>query len=201
VTLPNHTNNFRTSLNRFSVSSGLLAGHDSDCSEFASFRMIHNVSNCSCTLRCVWLLSMVLFADAVFADPQGPNPLRVIEVFTSEKYPVIDTDGNGARDTLRGLKITVHKIDGIQSVERDLSLNLPVNPQAAKQIALHRIQRLDEQTRSSMHSAATALAKAMQYGLDRYPAVVFDGEAVVYGVTDLTVALEQYRAWQAGLRP
>ena len=30
----------------------------------------------------------------------------------------------------------------------------------------------------------------MQYGIDRYPAVVFDGEAVVYGVTDLTVALE-----------
>jgi len=144
---------------------------------------------------------MVLLVDAVFADPQGPNPLPVIEVFTSEKYPVIDTDANGARDTLRGLKITVHKIDGIQSVERDLSLNLPVNPQAAKQIALHRIQRLDEQTRSSMHSAATALAKAMQVGVDRYPAVVFDGEAVVYGVTDLTVALEQYRAWQSGQRP
>ena len=35
---------------------------------------------------------MVLFVDAVFADPQGPNPLPVIEVFTSEKYPVIDTD-------------------------------------------------------------------------------------------------------------
>ena len=100
-----------------------------------------------------------------------------------------------------GLKITVHKIDGIQSVERDLSLNLPVEPQAAKQIALHRIENLDEQTRSSMHAAATALAKAMQYGVDRYPAVVFDGEAVVYGVTDLTVALEQYRAWQAGRRP
>ena len=199
--MPKHANNPRTLLDRFSVSSGLLTGHDSDGSEFESFRMIHNVSNCICTLRCVWLLSMVLFADAVFADPQGPNPLPVIEVFTSEKYPVIDTDANGARDTLGGLKIKVHKIDGIQSVEHALSLNLPVEPQAAKQIALHRIQRLDEQTRSSMRGAATALAKAMQYGLDRYPAVVFDGEAVVYGVTDLTVALEQYRAWQSGQRP
>jgi integrating conjugative element protein (TIGR03757 family) len=52
-----------------------------------------------------------------------------------------------------------------------------------------------------MHAAATALAKAMQVGVDRYPAVVFDGEAVVYGVTDLTFALEQYRAWQARRRP
>ena len=144
---------------------------------------------------------MVLFVDAVFADPQGPNLLPFIEVFTSDKHPIIDTDANGAGDRLRGLTITVHKIDGIQSVERDLSLNLPVEPQAAKQIALHRIEALDERTRSSMHSAATALAKAMQYGLDRYPAVVFNGEVVVYGVTDLTVALEQYRAWQSGWRP
>ena len=142
---------------------------------------------------------MVLFADAVFADPQGPNPLPVIEVFTSDKHPIIDTDA--ARDTLGGLRITVHKIDGIQSVERDLSLNLPMEPQAAKQIALHRIENLGAPTRASMHASATALAKAMQYGLDRYPAVVFDGEVVVYGVTDLTVALEQYRAWQSGQRP
>ena len=161
--------------------------------------MIHNVLNCICNLRSVWLLSMVLFVDAVFADLQGPNPLPVIEVFTSDKHPI--TDANGARDTLGGLNITVHKINGIQSVERDLSLNLPVKPQAAKQIALHRIEMLDERTRASMHSAATALAKAMQYGLDRYPAVVFSGEVVVYGVTDLTVALEQYWAWQAGRRP
>ena len=144
---------------------------------------------------------MVLFADAVFADPQGPNPLPVIEVFTSEKYPVIDTDANGARDTLGGLKIKVHKIDGIQSVEHALSLNLPVEPQAAKQIALHRIQRLDEQTRSSMRGAPAVNTPTIGNCLDRYPAVVFDGEAVVYGVTDLTVALEQYRAWQSGQRP
>jgi len=52
-----------------------------------------------------------------------------------------------------------------------------------------------------MDAAATALAKAMQYSIDRYPAVVFDGEIVVYGVTDLTVALEQYRVWHTGRRP
>ena len=199
--MPSHANNPRTLLDRFSVSSGLLTGHDSDGSEFELFRMIHNDSNCIFNLRCVWLLSMVLFADTAFADPQGPNSLPVIEVFTSDKHPVIDTDANGARDTLRGLKITVHKIDGIQSVERALSLNLPVEPQAAKQIALHRIENLEAPTRASMHASATALAKAMQYGIDRYPAIVFDGEVVVYGVTDLTVALEQYRAWQSGQRP
>ena len=32
--------------------------------------------------------------------------------------------------------------------------------------------------------------------VDRYPAIVFDGRAVVYGVTDLVQALNRYEAWQ-----
>ena len=163
--------------------------------------MIRKLEKRRCRIEFLWLLSLVVSADTAFADQRGSNPPPVIEVFTADKHPLIDTDARGAGSNVRERKITVYKIDGIQSVERVLSLNLPVEPQQAKQIALHRIQSMDEQTRSSMHAAATALAKAMQVGLDRYPAVVFDGKAVVYGVTDLAVAREQYRAWQAGKRP
>jgi integrating conjugative element protein (TIGR03757 family) len=45
-------------------------------------------------------------------------------------------------------------------------------------------------------NAAFGLAKAAQYGVDRYPAIVFDGRAVVYGVTDLVDAVERYETWQ-----
>ena len=95
----------------------------------------------------------------------------------------------------------VYEIDGIQSVERELSLNLPVEPQPSKQIALQRIQNLDEQTRSRMQASATALAKAMQYGINRYPAIVFDSRAVVYGVIDLKAALAHYQAWRTAVKP
>ncbi len=47
-----------------------------------------------------------------------------------------------------------------------------------------------------MKNAALGLAKAKQYGLDRYPAIVFDGRAVVYGVRDLGEALARYRQWR-----
>ena len=144
---------------------------------------------------------MILFADTTLANQRGPNSPHIIEVFTSARYPIVEPDGKRAGSNLQGSEIIVYEIDGIQFVERDLSLNLPAEPQQAKQIALHRIQSLDEHARSRMHSAATALAKAMQYGVNRYPAVVFDGEAVVYGVTELTVALERYRAWKTGRRP
>ena len=36
----------------------------------------------------------------------------------------------------------------------------------------------------------------MQYRLDRYPAIVFNGQAVVYGVTDVEDAFHRYRRWQ-----
>ena len=163
--------------------------------------MIWKVSKHSFSVQFVWLVSLVLFADTTFADPRGLNLTRVIEVFTSAQYPLIETDTKRAGSDLRKPKITVYEIDGIQFVERDLSFNLPVEPQPSKQIALQRIQSLDAQTRSRMQLAAQGLAKAMQYGVDRYPAVVFDGEAVVYGVTDLMVALAQYQVWQTGRKP
>jgi len=37
--------------------------------------------------------------------------------------------------------------------------------------------------------------------VDRYPAIVFDGQAVVYGVTDVETALAHYQKWrQEGAR-
>jgi len=163
--------------------------------------MILTVSKHSFCVQRVWLVSLVLFAEATFADQFGLNPPRVIEVFTSAQYPLVDTDAKGSGSHLQGLEITVYQIDGIQSVERDLSLNLPVDSQQSKQIALHRIQNLDEQTRSRMQASATALARAMQYGIDRYPAVVFDGQTVLYGITDLQAVLVHYQAWRARGKP
>ena len=142
-----------------------------------------------------------MFADTTFAGPRGLNPSPVIEMFISAQYPLVENDAKRAGSHLQVPEVTVYEIDGIQSAERDLSLNLSAEPQQAKQIALQRIQSLDEKTRLKMQLAAQGLAKAMQYGVDRYPAVVFDGEAVVYGVTDLTVALAQYQVWQTGRKP
>ena len=36
----------------------------------------------------------------------------------------------------------------------------------------------------------------MHYGIDRTPAIVFDRQAVIYGVTELDDAIEQYTQWR-----
>ena len=163
--------------------------------------MIWKVSKHNIRVQFVWLASLLLFVDTTIANQRGPNPPYIIEVFTSTKYPIVETDAKRAGNSVRGAEIIVYEIDGIQSVERVLSLNLPVEPQQSKQIALQRIQNLDEQTRSRMQATATALARAMQYGIDRYPAIVFNGQAVVYGITDLQSAIAHYQAWRTGEKP
>jgi integrating conjugative element protein (TIGR03757 family) len=163
--------------------------------------MIWKISKHSFCIQLAWLVSLALFADTTFSNQRGLNQPRVIEVFTSAKYPIIETVAKGDGNNLQGLEITVYEIDGIHSVERDLSFNLPVDPQQSKRLALQRIQSLDEQSRLRMQIAATALSKAMQYGVDRFPAIVFDGQVVAYGVTDLQVALTHYQAYMTGSQP
>ena len=170
-------------------------------SNLGYLRMIWKVSKHSYCVQFVWLVSLLLFVDTTIANQRGPNPPHIIEVFTSTKYPIVETDAKRAGNSVRGAEIIVYEIDGIQSVERVLSLNLPVEPQQSKHIALQRIQVLDDQRRARMRRSAVGLARAMQYGIDRYPAIVFDGQTVVYGVTDLKAALSHYQTWRTEIKP
>ncbi len=97
---------------------------------------------------------------------------------------------------MSGYAVAVYEIDGLQFIERKLSHDLPTDRGQSRHLAMRRLQRLEEPELRRMRGAAMGLAKAIQYGIDRTPAVVFDGEAVVYGVTDVSVAVEAYEAWQ-----
>ena len=92
--------------------------------------------------------------------------------------------------------MALYFVDGLEQIETTLSQDLPVQPERAKKEALHRIQQLDDDRMGPAKNAAIGLARAVQHGVDRYPAIVFDQRAVVYGVTDLVEALDRYDAWQ-----
>ena len=133
------------------------------------------------------------------ADPSHQETL-LVEVFTTTDRGVQWEPLVGTKED-RQINLHIFELDGIQQSEARLSNNLPADPKQSKQVALQRIQQLDEQATAAVQNAAVGLAKAMQYGVDRYPAIVFDGEVVVYGLTDLSTALDHYRIWRAGVRP
>ena len=122
---------------------------------------------------------------------QAGEPLD-LEVLTTAAFPV-----SGADDRrLQGATVTVYAVDGLEQFESTLSQNLPADADAAKTEALRRISELDDARLAPVKDVALGLVKAVQYGVDRYPAIVVNGTAVIYGVTDLVDALARYEAWR-----
>ena len=110
-----------------------------------------------------------------------------IEVFTDSSLQIV-FENNLAN---------VYVIDRVHKLQEELSIDLPADSESAKALALQRFQRMDAQLSSELENAAKGLVQATQYGIDRYPAIVFDGQAVVYGLTDIRAATQLYQRWQA----
>lgn len=137
-------------------------------------------------------VGLALFVLLGAALPVWAGGVLSVEVFTTGERPVTGTD----HGQLRTATLTTYTIDGLERFQSALSEGLPQDPEAAKAEALRRVQQLDDTRMAQAKAAAVGLAKAIQYGVDRYPAIVFDERFVVYGVTDLVEALDRYEAWQ-----
>jgi integrating conjugative element protein (TIGR03757 family) len=114
-----------------------------------------------------------------------------IEVFTTSERPVVGVD----HQRLGSATVTTYAVNGLERFQSALSEGLPADPEKAKTEALRRVQQLDDTRMAPAKNAAIGLATAIQYGVDRYPAIVLNERAVVYGMTDLVEALNRYEAW------
>lgn len=123
-----------------------------------------------------------IFSGVAIAD----DAPRTIEVFSDSRTTVRNHHSSA----------TVYKVDRIDRLQHALSEGLPSDQETAKQAALQRFQTMDAQISSELENAAKGLVQAVQYGINRYPAIVFDGHVVVYGVTDVQAATRIYEQWQ-----
>ena len=132
-----------------------------------------------------WPGLIVVFLLAFSADA---GERLMMQVFTSASDPP------SGLSAVRGeAQVQVYEVDAVARIESALSAGLPTDPEHAKISALERLQALDESTLERLKHGAFALALARQHGIDRYPAVVINGETILYGITDLRQALAFYR--------
>ena len=129
----------------------------------------------------------LLFGTPIAQADSGERP--TIEIFTTSDRPMALAES--ARQRLSGM--TVYDLDGLEHFETYLSQQLPREPTAAETEALRRLQHIDRLRLQAAKDAARGLTLASEYGIDRVPAIVFDGRAVVYGVTDVEIAIAHYR--------
>lgn len=125
------------------------------------------------------------------------TPLHSIEVVFNDQTPV----SNLIQASLQAQGVTVglYNLDAPAQLSKDLSLGLPAHVEVAKKIVQERLNQDGSSALNARYQTAyQALSKSLEYGLDRFPAIVFNhGQAVVYGVTDLAVALQIFQNWQA----
>jgi integrating conjugative element protein (TIGR03757 family) len=122
-------------------------------------------------------LCLALGAGTALAEPR-------VEVFTDHDHPV--------RHAGAFAQVTVYRIDGLVQVQDRLSAGLPADATEAARLAAERLDA-EPDLNDQLMQAGQGLALAhLQYRLDRYPAIVLDGEYVIYGVTDLALARRLY---------
>ena len=95
-----------------------------------------------------------------------------------------------------GLTVTLYDLSAPKHIEQELSAGLSTNPEAAAKLASQFIQANQEALAQRLMMAYQSHTKAMDYGLTHYPALVFNGQAIIYGVTDVLDGLNLYQTWQ-----
>ncbi len=133
-----------------------------------------------------WLFVLLVGSQGLMAAEPGR-----IEIFTTARSPVA---------TAAGRAVQIYTLDALSAIEAGLSARLPRDSEIAAQLASAEIQGAWRKNAETLTHAYQGLLKARQYSLQKLPAVVFDGQAVIYGITDLSQALSHYRRWQVGAR-
>ncbi|WP_159931083.1 TIGR03757 family integrating conjugative element protein [Oceanicoccus sp. KOV_DT_Chl] len=123
------------------------------------------------------------------------SPKSVI-VVTSNQRPVSNINSISKKLDDVKLIIQILNLDAVTNIEHRLSHGLPVDPVQARAMVDQRIAQIGRsQLDAELRTAYLPLGTMMAYALNRYPVIIFDRQAVIYGVTDLAQAINKYRQW------
>lgn len=108
---------------------------------------------------------------------------------TARRVATVEVFSNSAIYLTNIRDARVYLLDSMEVLDSELSVGLPANERDAQTILRQRLHALGAAALASRtKSAAEGIVQSARYGVDRIPAVVVNGEAVIYGVTDIDVA-------------
>lgn len=93
----------------------------------------------------------------------------------------------------QGISVSVYDLSARKRLEAELSQGLPRDPRLAQVMVRERVSQISENMKQALIDAHQGELNARQYRIRQVPAVVFDGQYVVYGTSDVTEALQTYR--------
>lgn len=140
---------------------------------------------------CFFVLICLIFSMVVQAETHLPSNIEVI--YDHQNHI---TGSQWVKN--QGISLSLYNLNSPDNLLAQFDQGLPSKLDQAKQVILARFQNIGhEKLKQQFMTAYQGVIKATEYGLDRYPAIIFDqGKAVVYGITDLKAALRRYQHWQ-----
>ncbi len=114
-----------------------------------------------------------------------------IDVVTYNERPAVNIDY--ALDL--EITVKVHNFDTQSNMQDELSKDLPNDEEKATAIAKERIKNIKPERWNHIWNAALM---AKKYDLKKAPAIIFNnGEAVIYGITDLQIAMKHWQSYKS----
>lgn len=110
---------------------------------------------------------------------------------------VIYTDSSHAVAVNPGPGVSIVELDAPERAQTAIFGELSADPALAEQRARTVITSPDfRQRQQQLADAYAGVTRAWSVGLEKYPAVVFDDQFVVYGTLDVKEATRQLTAWR-----
>ena len=136
------------------------------------------------------LVELTISSASADALPQS------IVAITSNQRPIQSVNWKSASPSKNNPEITILSLDAVQSIQDQLSEGLPNDETLARALVQQKIAEIGRsKLEDELRTAYLPLGTMMAYGLDRYPVIIFDKQAVIYGMTDLSLAINRYRQW------
>lgn len=147
--------------------------------------------------RLIETLVVLLFvsADVTHAAPIKLLPKSIVAI-ESNGQRVLDDQHLRNAMIHSGREYQIFNLDRVDEFETELSEGLPPNEAEAREIFLGRVSAVGKRVmEKATIDAYQGVITAIRFGINRYPAVIFDGEYVVYGVSDMHQALVIYQRY------
>lgn len=144
------------------------------------------------------LFPLVLVIPVYLSNlPPVQAEILTVEAFTdSRRLPINNSSVPDVNVTVYDLSAPQRAID-----ELNAEIKLPANKETATAIAKAFLQRHQDELVKRILPNYEGQTKAINYGISRYPALVFNGLAVIYGITDIKKGLAYYQRWLEAQTP
>ena len=96
----------------------------------------------------------------------------------------------------QGVEIEIFNVASVKKIELELSRTLFDNERNATLQAQTRLARLSSKAAIDIVTGAQALYRAQGYGIEKFPAVVFDSKLIIYHTSNLRRAIAIWRRSQ-----